>query len=59
MLLIDGYVGINSFGFGGANCHVILKPNVFRQYREDLKTDPELFLLLCSGRTRESVEKIN
>lgn len=22
-----GYVGINSFGFGGTNCHVLLKSN--------------------------------
>lgn len=49
----NGLIGLNSFGFGGANGHIILKPytklnkpNNKSKYR----------LAVASGRTIESVE---
>ncbi|EDV19158.1 uncharacterized protein TRIADDRAFT_62374 [Trichoplax adhaerens] len=53
----DGYVGINSFGFGGAIAHLLLKPDVYRQDIDRSKYQ-ELSLILCSGRTRESVQSL-
>ncbi|CAD5216831.1 unnamed protein product [Bursaphelenchus okinawaensis] len=53
-----GYIGVNSFGFGGSNTHVILKAN------EKLKALPEIpeatipQLVLYPGRTKEAVENI-
>ncbi|KAK3085470.1 hypothetical protein FSP39_003881 [Pinctada imbricata] len=49
--LPDGYIGLNSFGFGGANGHLILKPHVQSSKKEDIypmvvpvtaRTDKEL-----------------
>ncbi|XP_033755905.1 fatty acid synthase-like [Pecten maximus] len=52
--LKDGYIGLNSFGFGGANGHLILKP-----YRKDRKeNDQKLCLLPYKARTMEEVEAI-
>ncbi|OWF48220.1 fatty acid synthase-like [Mizuhopecten yessoensis] len=52
--LEDGYIGLNSFGFGGANGHLILKP-----YRKDRKeNDQKLCLLPYKARTLEEVEAI-
>jgi fatty acid synthase len=49
-----GLVGINSFGFGGANAHVILKSN---PRKPDPNPTPEPSkLFLYSGRTEESVD---
>lgn len=47
-----GYVGINSFGFGGANAHVILKSN---PKPKTTTSDPIPKLLTVSGRTENSV----
>lgn len=48
-----GYVGLSSFGFGGSNVHVILKP--YHSSAEALPSEiPKL--LVCSGRTKEAVE---
>ncbi|XP_033100036.1 fatty acid synthase-like [Anneissia japonica] len=47
-----GYVGLNSFGFGGANVHVILKPNV-RKNVSNVLTVPRL--VTCAGRTEQSI----
>ncbi|KAI1292234.1 Fatty acid synthase [Halotydeus destructor] len=55
-----GYVGLNSFGFGGANNHVILKDNEIKQSKCDLvscSTIPRL-VLLC-GRTADAVNHLN
>ena len=52
-----GLVGINSFGFGGSNVHVILKP-------PDLAAPPESVqpsiatVVPASGRTEESVHRL-
>lgn len=49
-----GYVGINSFGFGGSNVHVILRspeiPQSFPQIQDGLQV-----CVPASGRTKESV----
>ncbi|XP_069113193.1 fatty acid synthase-like isoform X2 [Argopecten irradians] len=56
--LKDGYIGLNSFGFGGANGHLILKP-----YRRDKKEngkvkDQKLCLLPYKARNMEEVKAI-
>lgn len=50
-----GYVGINSFGFGGANCHVIVKSHTKEKINDGAKTDDLPRLVVVSGRTEESV----
>ncbi|XP_059474548.1 fatty acid synthase-like [Neocloeon triangulifer] len=54
-----GYVGINSFGFGGANAHCLLRSH----QKEKPKTDPAELdglprIVLASGRTLDAVETI-
>lgn len=51
-----GYVGINSFGFGGANCHVILKSNPKKKINNGAPSDDLPRLVTVSGRTEESVK---
>ncbi|XP_043860025.1 LOW QUALITY PROTEIN: fatty acid synthase [Dromiciops gliroides] len=51
-----GNVGINSFGFGGSNVHVILKPNTRRT--RSLRSPSLPHLLQVSGRTEEAVETL-
>lgn len=51
-----GYVGINSFGFGGANCHVILTSHTKEKINDGAKTDDLPRLVVVSGRTEESVK---
>ena len=51
-----GIVGINSFGFGGANAHVIMKSNE-NEAREQIDgKKPRLFVY--AGRTAEGVEGV-
>lgn len=50
-----GYVGINSFGFGGANVHVVLKTNP-KQKPATPTTSATPILIPYSGRTKEAVE---
>lgn len=49
-----GLVAINSFGFGGANAHIILKSNP--KPRVTWPTDPLPRLIAVSGRTQEAVD---
>ncbi|XP_053561686.1 fatty acid synthase [Bombina bombina] len=51
-----GIVGINSFGFGGSNVHVILRPNEKRLLEHVPLEHPRL-LQIC-GRTQEAVENL-
>jgi len=49
-----GYVGINSFGFGGANGHLLLKSNSKIKVNETNNNLPKLVVI--SGRTEEAVK---
>lgn len=51
-----GIIGLNSFGFGGANAHVILKSNKKPKTVGTIGDVPRL--AVCSGRTEEAVEKL-
>lgn len=53
-----GMVGINSFGFGGANCHVLLNWNTKNKINNGLPEDDLPRLVLVSGRTQEAVNVI-
>lgn len=48
-------VGINNFGFGGANCHVLIKGNQNQKINNGTPFDDLPRLVCCSGRTREAV----
>lgn len=51
-----GIVGINSFGFGGSNVHVILRPKEKEPFLPDYQSFPRL-VQIC-GRTQEAVETL-
>ncbi|XP_073540254.1 fatty acid synthase [Phyllobates terribilis] len=51
-----GIVGINSFGFGGSNVHVILRPNQKTASSADSLPLPRL-VQIC-GRTQEAIEAL-
>lgn len=53
-----GLVGINSFGFGGANCHVLLDWNNKSKVNNGLPEDDLPRLVVASGRTEEAVASI-
>ncbi|RLU26123.1 hypothetical protein DMN91_002289 [Ooceraea biroi] len=53
-----GFVGINSFGFGGANGHVILHSNPKPKLPSTLNTGLPSKLVLVSGRTEEAVHTL-
>lgn len=50
-----GMVGVNSFGFGGANCHVLLEWNSKSKINGGLPEDDIPRLVNVSGRTNEAV----
>ncbi|XP_037959865.1 fatty acid synthase [Teleopsis dalmanni] len=51
-----GIIGINSFGFGGANAHVILKSNPKPKAITPREGPPKL--VVCSGRTFDGVQEL-
>ncbi|XP_011883918.1 PREDICTED: fatty acid synthase-like, partial [Vollenhovia emeryi] len=53
-----GYVGINSFGFGGGNCHILLKSNPKQKVNNGAPNDDLPRLVIVSGRTEEAVKVI-
>lgn len=53
-----GLVGVNSFGFGGANCHVLLKSNQKEKNNQGIPEDNLPRLVVTSGRTEEAVKTI-
>ncbi|KAJ8668370.1 hypothetical protein QAD02_010033 [Eretmocerus hayati] len=55
---IGKYAGINSFGFGGANGHTILKSNEKQKKLGEASKNGTPFLVTVSGRTEQSVSVI-
>ncbi|XP_023289558.1 fatty acid synthase [Orussus abietinus] len=53
-----GYVGINSFGFGGANAHILLKSNDKEKKNGGAPEDDLPRLVAISGRTEEAAEAL-
>lgn len=49
---------MNSFGFGGANCHVLLNHNPKTKVNNGLPMDDLPRLVVTSGRTEEAVDTI-
>lgn len=49
---------VNSFGFGGANCHVLLEWNAKAKIRDGQPDDNIPRLICASGRVEESVTSI-
>ncbi|XP_072750344.1 fatty acid synthase-like [Anoplolepis gracilipes] len=54
--LKPGFVGINSFGFGGANCHILLQSNLKQKVNGGAPNDDLPRLVIVSGRTEQAVE---
>ena len=54
----DSVVAVNSFGFGGSNVHILLKPQIDLIRDKNLSTNGSLRLIPLCGRTEESVEYI-
>ncbi|XP_018360096.1 PREDICTED: LOW QUALITY PROTEIN: fatty acid synthase-like [Trachymyrmex cornetzi] len=54
--LKNGYVCINSFGFGGSNAHMLLKWNDKLKINNGTPNDDLPRLVIVSGRTEESVK---
>ncbi|XP_034485184.1 fatty acid synthase isoform X2 [Drosophila innubila] len=52
------YIGINSFGFGGANAHAILRANPKPKTNFGLPEDDLPRIITWAGRTEESVNEI-
>ncbi|XP_032678594.1 fatty acid synthase-like [Odontomachus brunneus] len=50
------FVGINSFGFGGANAHLLLAPNMKKKINGGAPEDDLPRLIVLSGRTEQAVE---
>ncbi|XP_001605700.1 fatty acid synthase [Nasonia vitripennis] len=53
-----GYAGVNSFGFGGANCHILLKSNPKEKVNNGAPQDDLPRLVLVSGRSDEAVDHV-
>ncbi|XP_076382068.1 fatty acid synthase [Megalopta genalis] len=53
-----GFVGINSFGFGGANAHILLKSHNKEKVNNGAPSDDLPRLVALSGRHEEAVETL-
>lgn len=53
-----GYMGINAFGFGGANAHILLKSNPKDKINNGAPQDDLPRLIMVSGRTEEAVDTL-
>lgn len=53
-----GYIAISSFGFGGANAHILLKSNPKEKVNGNAPEDDLPRLVAVSGRTQEAVDTI-
>ncbi|KAK0176607.1 hypothetical protein PV328_000726 [Microctonus aethiopoides] len=53
-----GHIAISSFGFGGANAHILLKSNPKKKINGGAPEDDLPRLVVISGRTEEAVENI-
>ncbi|KAG7203842.1 hypothetical protein KM043_017898 [Ampulex compressa] len=53
-----GYAGVNAFGFGGVNCHILLKHNTKEKINNGAPKDNLPRLVVVSGRTKEAVSTI-
>ncbi|KAG5878497.1 hypothetical protein JTB14_035172 [Gonioctena quinquepunctata] len=53
-----GLIGINSFGFGGGNCHILLKKNRKEKMNSGIPSDNIPRLLCLSGRTEQAITTI-
>lgn len=49
------FIGINSFGFGGGNCHVLIRGHVKEKENNGLPQDKLPRLVCFSGRSEESI----
>lgn len=49
-----GIIGLNSFGFGGANAHLIMKSNPKPKMKSPVSDEPKL--VVASGRTLDAVQ---
>jgi len=47
--------GVNAFGFGGANAHILLQRNEKEKINGGASLDPIPRLVVASGRTEEAV----
>jgi fatty acid synthase, animal type len=53
------FIGVNSFGFGGSNTHVVLKaPQPTKAIEAPLQKATFPRVILYSGRTKEAVENV-
>ena len=52
----SGFMSISSFGFGGANCHVLLRCNTKEKINKGAPNDNLPRLVVLSGRTAQAVE---
>ncbi|XP_063988124.1 fatty acid synthase-like isoform X2 [Diachasmimorpha longicaudata] len=50
-----GYVGVSSFGFGGANAHILLMSNPKEKINDGAPQDDLPRLVVVSGRTKEAI----
>lgn len=54
----NNLIGLNSFGFGGANAHILLKSNPKQKINKGMPTDKVPRLVCVSARTEEGVNSL-